>query len=50
MNQALQEQKSESKDNYRVLVVDDDIELCRMMKEYFARVGYEVESDRKSVV
>jgi two-component system response regulator CpxR len=45
MNQALQEQKSmESKDNYRVLVVDDDIELCRMMKEYFARVGYEVES------
>ena len=45
MNQALQEQTSkDTGDNYRVLVVDDDVELCRMMKEYFARVGYRVES------
>jgi two-component system response regulator CpxR len=33
----------EAGDNLRVLVVDDDIELCRLMKEYFARVGYQVE-------
>jgi two-component system response regulator CpxR len=34
---------AEAGDNLRVLIVDDDIELCRLMKEYFARVGYEVE-------
>jgi two-component system response regulator CpxR len=33
----------ETGDSLRVLVVDDDVELCRLMKEYFARVGYEVE-------
>ena len=44
MNQALQQPNLEAGDKYRVLVVDDDIELCRMMKEYFARVGYQVES------
>jgi two-component system response regulator CpxR len=34
----------EPRDNCKVLVVDDDVELCRMMKEYFARVGYQVEA------
>ncbi len=34
---------AETGDSLRVLVVDDDVELCRLMKEYFARVGYEVE-------
>ena len=33
----------ETEDSLRVLVVDDDVELCRLMKEYFARVGYHVE-------
>lgn len=33
----------EAGDSYKVLVIDDDVELCRMMKEYFARVGYEVD-------
>jgi two-component system response regulator CpxR len=33
----------EAGDNYKVLLVDDDVELCRLMKEYFARVGYQVE-------
>lgn len=34
---------TEGGDHYRVLVVDDDVELCRLMKEYFARVDYQVE-------
>jgi two-component system response regulator CpxR len=33
----------EPHDNWKVLVVDDDVQLCRMMKEYFARVGYDVD-------
>lgn len=44
VNQALREPNPmETGENFRVLVVDDDVELCRMMKEYFARVGYQVE-------
>jgi len=44
MNQVSSEPcPAEIKDNYRVLLVDDDVELCRMMKEYFARVGYQIE-------
>jgi two-component system response regulator CpxR len=44
MDQA-QEKSSpvEAGDSYKVLVIDDDVELCRMMKEYFARLGYEVD-------
>ena len=33
----------DASDNYRVLVVDDDVEYCRLIREYFARVGYQVE-------
>jgi two-component system response regulator CpxR len=33
----------EAGENLNVLIVDDDVELCRLMKEYFARVGYHVE-------
>ena len=35
---------TEAQDSYGLLVVDDDVELCRMMKEYFARVGYQVDA------
>ena len=33
----------EAGESLSVLVIDDDVELCRLMKEYFARVGYQVE-------
>ncbi len=33
----------EAGENLNVLVVDDDVELCRLMQEYFARVGHHVE-------
>jgi two-component system response regulator CpxR len=44
MNQAHQTPSPATGDNYKILVVDDDVELCRMMKEYFARVGCQIES------
>ena len=38
----------------RVLVIDDDRELCALIKDYLQPLGYEVaaehEGDRKSVV
>jgi len=34
----------------RILIVDDDLSMRMLLAEYFRRLGFEVEEDRKSVV